>query len=231
MADRITAEQLDLLAETDPLRLRDEAIGLLTEIDRLRSELAEVRTGKVEQMLGRLGDWGEIGEYVRNVETQREEAVARLLADLSQARTRHLMVKADRDLLEGAVRRLAEQASVLTKAVRGADPFCPDHGDHENPGCDGCAHALAVRAARRLLDVEKAGQKSGADLLLDHIETCHPDVAGLVAAQSGALTNEVAEMERQGWTVESTEYVAGKRVRIMRPPSSAPTDGEEADRG
>jgi hypothetical protein len=68
---------------------------------------------------------------------------------------------------------------------------------------------------------------SGADMLLDHIQQCHPDVKALVASQSGPV--DVAELERAGWTVERTEYVAGKRVRIMRAPDTTeeetPSDG------
>lgn len=43
MADRITAEQLDLLADTDPLRLRDEAIALLTEVEQLTEQMESAR--------------------------------------------------------------------------------------------------------------------------------------------------------------------------------------------
>ena len=42
MADRITAEQLDLLADTDPIRLRDEAIKLLTQVEQLTERMAVV---------------------------------------------------------------------------------------------------------------------------------------------------------------------------------------------
>ncbi|MFE9099789.1 hypothetical protein [Actinomadura geliboluensis] len=40
-----------------------------------RAELIEVRKGKIEQMLGRLNDWGEIGEYVRQLINQRNAVI------------------------------------------------------------------------------------------------------------------------------------------------------------
>ena len=64
--------------------------------------------------------------------------------------------------------------------------------------------------------------RSGAEVLLNHIEQHHPEVVGLVAAQSGSLNDEVADMLAKGWTVERVEYVAGKRLRIMRPPAIEP---------
>lgn len=63
-------------------------------------------------------------------------------------------------------------------------------------------------------------KRTGADRLLDYIQQNHPDVAALIASQSGPLNGQVAELVARGWTVESVEYVEGKRVRILTPPPS-----------
>lgn len=80
------------------------------------------------------------------------------------------------------------------------------------PGCD----ALIVPEGLRL----------GVDVLLDHIAEHHPEVKGLVVSQAGPLNDQVAEMVAKGWAVERVEYVAGKRVRIMRPPAGETADAE-----
>ncbi|MEV4671005.1 hypothetical protein AB0K34_05060 [Actinomadura sp. NPDC049382] len=74
-------------------------------------------------------------------------------------------------------------------------------------------------------------KRTGADELLDHIAQCHPEVTGLIAAQSGSLDDQVAEMVAQGWTVETVELVAGKRVRIMTPPPTSEPAEDERDGG
>lgn len=65
------------------------------------------------------------------------------------------------------------------------------------------------------------------EALLAYIAEHHPDVKGLVASQSGPLDDQIAELVAQGWTVEQVEHVAGKRLRIMRPPAGQ--DGGRSD--
>lgn len=66
---------------------------------------------------------------------------------------------------------------------------------------------------------EQIHERTGADVFLDHIEQCHPEVGALVVAQSGSLDEQIAQMVAEGWTVERVERVAGKRVHIMNPPA------------
>ncbi|MEU4578975.1 hypothetical protein [Nonomuraea sp. NPDC023979] len=107
-----------------------------------------------------------------------------------------------------------------------------DTGDHcATAGCaycmNGCPAADDVPCCKEAPAVGNPAEQNGADLLLDHIQQCHPQVEALVASQSGPV--DVAELERAGWTVERTEYVAGKRVRIMRAPDTRATREENPD--
>jgi hypothetical protein len=105
-----------------------------------------------------------------------------------------------------------------------------DTGDHcATAGCaycqDGCP-ATGRPCCKATPTTAHPVEQGGADMLLDHIQQCHPEVDALVASQSGPL--DVAELERAGWTVERTEYVAGKRIRIMRAPGTQPAEDEPA---
>jgi hypothetical protein len=64
------------------------------------------------------------------------------------------------------------------------------------------------------------------DVVVDHLITCLGVNAAVVVDGDGDPV--VAGMLAAGWTLGSTSYVAGKRVRAMTPPATAP---ERSDGG
>lgn len=99
---------------------RERAEKAEADRDRLAAELDEVRKGKVEQMLGRLGDWGEIGDYVRKIEAQR----ARYRLAWESARRGRAEARAEVKALEETVAaadaerdRLAERMAIAEEFV------------------------------------------------------------------------------------------------------------------
>lgn len=63
---------------------------------------------------------------------------------------------------------------------------------------------------------------SPAAALAEHLTTCHP-VSAAIVMQSGSADPEVAKLLAAEWTYESVEYVAGKRIRYLRPPRTEET--------
>ena len=61
-------------------------------------------------------------------------------------------------------------------------------------------------------------EPDGAEILADHLANCtKPDAVVVVDGSGDSLVDSLLA---DGWTLGDTEYVAGKRIRSMRPPKS-----------
>lgn len=59
--------------------------------------------------------------------------------------------------------------------------------------------------------------QDGASALVEHLAQCRGVDAAIVA--DGNADDLVDQLLTQGWTYEGVEYVAGKRVRYLVPPT------------
>jgi hypothetical protein len=80
--------------------------------------------------------------------------------------------------------------------------------------------------------VQPEQQRSGADVMLEHIQECTPAKALVVV--DGSADDIVARMQAEGWTLsERVDRLLGKRIRFLTPPAdkflTPPADKEKSD--
>lgn len=60
---------------------------------------------------------------------------------------------------------------------------------------------------------------TGADILVEHIKECTDAQAAIVV--DGSADEVIDRMGEAGWLLEErTDYIAGKRIRFLKPPST-----------
>lgn len=68
--------------------------------------------------------------------------------------------------------------------------------------------------------VECDAHQGGYDLAVDAVCDALGDADGVIVAHQGSADDVVATMVAAGWTLsDRVEYVAGKRIRTLIPPS------------